>query len=69
MQEKISIAIEKYAKQAVKLGARDAKQISVDMIVTAPWVVVRVVYVTSVILLIRNVCIQRMQGQQWKLAA
>jgi len=38
MQEKTSISIEKYAKQAVRLGASDAKQISVDTIVTAPWV-------------------------------
>ena len=36
MQKKTPI--EKYAKSAVKLGARDAKQISADTIVTAPWV-------------------------------
>jgi len=30
--------IEKYAKLAVKLGARDAKQISADTIVTGSWV-------------------------------
>lgn len=31
-------SIGKYAKQAVNLGAREAKEISVDTIVTAPWV-------------------------------
>jgi len=36
MQKKIPI--EKYVKSAVKLGARDAKQISADTIVTGPWV-------------------------------
>ena len=36
MQKKTPI--EKYAKRAVKLGARDAKRISADTIVTAPWV-------------------------------
>jgi len=30
--------MEKYAKQAIKHGARDAKEISADTIVTAPWV-------------------------------
>ena len=30
--------MEKYAKQAIKHGARDAREISADTLVTAPWV-------------------------------
>ncbi len=30
--------MEKYIKQAIKLGARDAKRISADTIITGPWV-------------------------------
>ena len=36
--------IQKYMKLALKLGARDAKQISVESIVTAPWVRVKCQY-------------------------
>ena len=34
----MTVALEKYAKHALKLGARDAKEIAVDTIVTAAWV-------------------------------
>jgi predicted metal-binding protein len=34
----MKIPMEKYAKHALTLGARDAKEIAVDTIVTAPWV-------------------------------
>lgn len=37
-------SIEKYAKEAVKLGAQDAKLISPDTIVTAPWVRIKCQY-------------------------
>ena len=36
--------IQKYMKLALKLGARDAKQISAESIVTAPWVRVKCQY-------------------------
>lgn len=36
--------IEKYTKRAVKLGAHDARQISTETIVTAPWVRVKCQY-------------------------
>jgi predicted metal-binding protein len=37
-------SIDKYAKLAVKLGARDAKKISADTIVTAAWVRIKCQY-------------------------
>lgn len=37
-------SIEKYAKKALKLGAQDAKLISAETIVTAPWVRIKCQY-------------------------